>query len=408
MKASLESPEIFKDRLTLARSRLLRYEPFLGYMTLELPTHILEGENALTATAATDGCRYYYNYLWCRQLTDAELVFVVAHEVSHVILLHMSRRNGRQVDRWNAACDYAVNGMLQASCHEGGSLKGIAVMPSMADPKTGRPQPFGLWEKRFANWTAERIYDELERGKTAPGANWDQLLESPSDQKTVDVEASARAAAAKSLVRAREHRQRHGQGDEPGCWERLAEAGLHPTVRWQDRLRRHALSWGFDVISWSRPNPKYRPLGFYFPRHRGYQLPNIIFAFDTSGSISERFLGQMIAELNGLLALASNSLVRVVCCDTEVHLVGDFNANRRLDPMRHTLRGGGGTDFRPVFDYARQEKRFRHLIYFTDTMGTYPGTPPQDLQTIWLVPQDMADPPPFGEVIPLPSSVHQT
>jgi len=402
-----QSTEGFMERLMVARGHLLRQEPFLGYMTLELPTHILEGENDLTPTAATDGHNYYYNYRWCSQLNDAELVFVIAHEVNHVLLLHALRRNGRRCELWNAACDFAVNGLLQSSCREEGSLRGIAAMPFITNLKTGRPERIGLWDERFANWTAENIFDELERNDADPGANWDQMLEPSSDQKTANVEARARAAVAKSLIRAREYRQQHGRGDQPGNWERLAEAGLHPTVPWQDRLRRQILTWGFDTVSWSRPSPKYRPHGFYLPRHRGYQLPDILFAFDTSGSVSDRFLGQMLAELNGLLALARNSVIRVVCCDAEVQVVGDFNAGRHLDPQQHKLRGGGGTDFRPVFDYAHREKRFRQVIYLTDTMGIYPEPVPQNLNTLWLVPQNMADQPPFGEVIPLPFSIHQ-
>lgn len=407
MKENLESLETFRERVVLARSRLLRHEPFLGFMTLELPTHILDEDHDLTPTAATDGRNYYYNYRWCRQLTDPELVFVIAHEVAHVLFLHLLRRNGREAVLWNAACDLAINGMLMHSCRKGGSLNGIAAMPSMADPKTGRPQTIGLWEERFANWTADNIYAELERSTATLGINWDQMLEPSSDQRTADAEAHARAAVAKSLIRAREHRQLHGYGDKPGDWERLAEAGLHPTVRWQDQLRRRALSWGFDTISWQRPNPKFRPHGLHFPRHRGYQLPNILFAFDTSGSVSDQFLGQMVAELNGLLMLTRNSVVRVVCCDTEVQVLGDFHASRRLDLQRHKLRGGGGTDFRPVFDYVSREKRFRQLIYFTDACGTYPETAPSGLNTLWLVPHDIADQPPFGEVIPLPFSIHQ-
>ena len=51
--------------------------------------------------------------------------------------------------------------------------------------------------------------------------------------------------------------------------------------------------------------------------------------------------------------------------------------------MNHfELRGGGGTDFRPAFEYVNQlcaEKKFsnlRGLLYFTDGMGTYPARRP--------------------------------
>lgn len=405
MKTDIEDLPSFKERMVRARARLLHNEPFLGFMALGLPTYVLDNDNSQTPTAATDGRHYYFNYGWCRRLTDGELVFVIAHEVAHVMFLHMTRRGSRQPDLWNAACDFAVNGLLQTSCQKGGSLSGIAVMPWEIDPTSGGPQPIGLWEERFANWTSEAIYDELKGNATEPGSNWDQLLELPSGDGLADAAARARAAVAKSLVRAREHRQRQGDGNGPGAWERLAEEALQPMVRWQDRLRRHALAWGLETISWDRPNPKFRPHGFYLPRHRGYELPDILFAFDTSGSISDRFLGHVLAELNGLLAIVRHSLLRVVCCDAEVRVVGDFSSHRKLDPERHKFSGGGGTDFRPVFDYAQREKRFRQLIYFTDAVGTYPAAAPKNLTTLWLIPRGMPIQPPFGEVIVLPFSL---
>jgi len=138
------------------------------------------------------------------------------------------------------------------------------------------------------------------------------------------------------------------------------------------------------------------------PRYRGHELPNILFAFDTSGSITERFLGRMVGELNQLLVSTRNSIVRLVCCDVKVHVVGDFSATRRLDPRMQTFRGGGGTDFRPVFDYAQQQKFFRHLVYLTDAAGIFPDSPPHDFHTLWLIPEDASVVVPFGTVIPLP------
>ena len=52
MRENLESLETFKERLAVARSRLLRHEPFLGFMTLELPTQILDGEGFSHAWAS--------------------------------------------------------------------------------------------------------------------------------------------------------------------------------------------------------------------------------------------------------------------------------------------------------------------------------------------------------------------
>jgi len=49
------------------------------------------------------------------------------------------------------------------------------------------------------------------------------------------------------------------------------------------------------------------------------------------------------------------------------------------------LEGGGGTDFRPVFDWVEHENRSPNmLVYFTDAEGDFPKVPP-NYPVIWLV-----------------------
>lgn len=402
MRLSHESIEMFRQRLTNARNKLLTREPFLGFLALELPTHVIESPDHEVHTAATDGRSYLYNYGWCRQLTDPELVFVVAHEVAHVMFLHNTRCGGRDRRLWNAACDFAINGILIASAGPDGPLAGVAAMPTEVDPQTRRVQQIGLYDAKFANLPAETIYDELVKGSKVFVDNWDLLLGPKTESEAICSVTQARAAVAKALIRAQDSRKRKGLGDASSQWERYAEKEIRGTVRWQDRLRQGVLNWGGDALCWNQPNRKYRPLRIYLPRHRGYQLPNILCAFDTSGSVSDKFLGQMVAELNQLLLQARNSLVRLVCCDTQLQVIGDFSATRRLDLQIQSFHGGGGTDFRPVFDYARTQKSFRHLVYLTDGAGKFPDVPQEAIRTLWLMPESSCISVPFGEVITLP------
>ena len=49
------------------------------------------------------------------------------------------------------------------------------------------------------------------------------------------------------------------------------------------------------------------------------------------------------------------------------------------------VEGGGGTDFRPVFDWVEHENRSPNmLVYFTDAEGDFPKLPP-NYPVIWLV-----------------------
>ena len=69
-----------------------------------------------------------------------------------------------------------------------------------------------------------------------------------------------------------------------------------------------------------------------------------------------------------------------------------------------TLRGFGGTDFRPVFDYVEQLRQAREfinlngLIYFTDGFGTFPEQKP-DYHTAFVFVNDeyrVPDVPPWA------------
>ncbi|MFA7097204.1 MAG: VWA-like domain-containing protein, partial [Gammaproteobacteria bacterium] len=49
------------------------------------------------------------------------------------------------------------------------------------------------------------------------------------------------------------------------------------------------------------------------------------------------------------------------------------------------FRGGGGTSFRPVFEWLEREgRRPDLLVYFTDAQGEFPPQEP-DYPVLWLV-----------------------
>jgi predicted metal-dependent peptidase len=64
-----------------------------------------------------------------------------------------------------------------------------------------------------------------------------------------------------------------------------------------------------------------------------------------------------------------------------------------------TLTGGGGTDFRPVFDWVeKQDQAPEILVYFSDCVGKFPDYQPS-YSVIWLVKGNQ--PVPFGQRIQL-------
>jgi predicted metal-dependent peptidase len=66
-----------------------------------------------------------------------------------------------------------------------------------------------------------------------------------------------------------------------------------------------------------------------------------------------------------------------------------------------TLRGFGGTDFRPVFTYVDalidkgEFENLKGLIYFTDGWGVYPAQKPNYDTAFVFLNEDYAEPPNF-------------
>ena len=64
-------------------------------------------------TMATDGYSIFINPMFVmEELSKKEVVFVLAHEIMHCVLLHMSRRGSRDPEKWNKAGDYVINYLL--------------------------------------------------------------------------------------------------------------------------------------------------------------------------------------------------------------------------------------------------------------------------------------------------------
>lgn len=97
-------------------------------------------------TAATDGCRIFINPNFFYPLTQKQIIFIMCHEVMHVALLHITRINGRDHDRWNVAGDYEINLLL--------ANEGLMTVEEIAKDLEG------LINKDYANKNAEQLYND--------------------------------------------------------------------------------------------------------------------------------------------------------------------------------------------------------------------------------------------------------
>ena len=97
-----------------ARAALLVGAPFWGVLSLRLAPV----EDASIRTMQTDGVTIRYTPNFVSGLSRGALRTMIAHETMHCAALHHTRREGRDLRRWNIACDHAINPLLAAADFE--------------------------------------------------------------------------------------------------------------------------------------------------------------------------------------------------------------------------------------------------------------------------------------------------
>ena len=104
---------------------------------------------------------------------------------------------------------------------------------------------------------------------------------------------------------------------------------------------------------------------------------DVCIVLDTSGSIGESQLREFVSEIDALKAQVS-ARVTLHACDHELSPQGPWIAEPwEAIRLPENVTGGGGTDFRPAFDWIeRCGQRPDVLIYLTDAEGEFPPAAP--------------------------------
>lgn len=363
-------------KMARARTRLVLDNPFFGSLALGLNIH----RDDSVPTMCTDGRFIKWNGDFVDQHTDKEIIGVVAHEVLHVAFKHMLRRGERDPERWNIACDHAINHIL---------LDGNFELPEG-----------GLFDPHFKGMTAERIYDQLvadqpEQPTPCPwgdvrdclGDDGEKLSQSQASQveATIDQRVMLAAASAK------------GMGKLPAAIAELVEQMRRSKVDWRDVFNRFIGGDQPDDYTFRKPNKKvWYTQGIYTPSIDKIGVGDVVVAVDTSGSVSTAELQQFLGELNNITDDHKPRSVTVITCDADIKSVVRYEQGDIIDTIE--CNGRGGTRVEPVFRYIRDnDLPVDNMVYLTD-MGIwdFPDNTP-DYPVLWVSTDPQCNDAPFGE-----------
>ena len=361
-----------QQKFTRARSQLLLKQPFFGTLCLRLKP--IETEEV--PTAGTDGKRLLYNPKFFLSLTDQQRVGLLAHEVMHVVFMHMVRLHERDPYLWNVAGDYVINLVVRDA--------GLQL------PQTD------LIDDKYANMTTDQIYAELQKNPPEPNEGDGKESFGACVQKSAEVDKNPGEFEADMSVAIQQAAEAaKAQGKLPSSLQSLIDEIVKPKVNWKERLARFLRNNNKSDFSWQKPNRRFIGQGLYLPSMFSPCIESVGVITDTSGSRTDEELNQDLGEISAMLIDANVENVHFVQADT--HVTAEETFTRESLPLKVTMEGRGGTRFGPAIKHmAETHPEISCLIYLTDLESDDFGSEPH-FPVVWVT--NSATEAPYGEII---------
>lgn len=349
---------------------LIWQEPWLTPVILNVQ-HIVETEAIPTAAVTPNGKTLYYNPHFWKGLSKKEKIGVQLHELLHIVNLHIKRREYRDFEKWNIACDMAINYQITSS--------GYMLPKNALDGE---------------NDTAEHIYGKLHHIRVEiDGENKRKSLYTSNRSQTQgNSKTESEGISESRVILADDLLKKNEDGSEqfadPETLEavetsvQLAGIGSTPLARhftplpskadWRivlQSLIKSVLGEEFDYLSY-----EFDEFGICEDILSAKPRPKLCVLIDESSSIEDALYQQFLGEIGKMMRFA-DVYASGFAWDTELQAVP-------LKEYRRTMTGG--TNLLRAYGQACK-LTFDGILVLTDGYLDFPANEPKP--TIWVMPK---------------------
>ena len=419
--------KLAKDVLILSRNTLLVNLRFLDAALSQFEFFPIE-----ESTLMTDGKHILYNprHILENYKTSKEIpVRDYLHIVMHCVFKHMYMDPTLNRPYWDLACDIAVEYMITEL-----NLKAVTTARERQ-----QAQYIAAIKKELKHVTAEKIYSYLRQSVPDPKkiAEIRGLFYADNHEiwyMTVTEIEIRFGLAASGTGSGEEEAGNESRSAMAAVWQTISERmqvdletfgkqrGINPGSLTQNlaAVNREKYDYTvflkkfsvmgeamkinddeFDYIFYTYGLQLYEKMPLIEPlEYKEIKaIKEFVIAIDTSGSTSgelvQRFVQKTYNILKSTESFFSKINLHIIQCDADIQEDKTIACQEDFDEYLKTMqiRGLGGTDFRPVFQYVeqlRQNKEFTNLkglIYFTDGYGAFPAKKP-DYDTAFVFVDD--------------------
>jgi len=359
----------------------------------------VEYDNAKVPTACTNGRDEWYGAEFVGKLNDAELRFLVFHEVYHKLYRHLTTwqhlyKENPQLA--NIACDHVINIKIQDEYGDGGWVK----MPEG-----------GCFDEKYRGWDTAQVFNDLRDNEPQDEDGGGGGTDEPQGFDSHDWEGATEmdAEEIRDLARDIDEAVRQGvliAGKMGSGGDRNLEELMQPQIDWRETLREfiHTTCAGSDYSTWKRPNRRYIGANIYMPSGISEQVDELVVAIDTSGSIGSVALSAFLTEVKSVCDTVKPNKVRVLYWDTKVCRDEAYEMHELDDLVKSTKpAGGGGTDVECVPEYMQEHGiKPQACIVLTDG-DLYRGWGTWNTPVLWCILDNDSKKPDVGTTVHIKS-----
>lgn len=381
---------------------------------------------------ATDGWLIYYGPEYLAGLFKKgrnRVNRAYLHMLFHCLFCHMYNRKDRDKEYWDLACDIAmesvIDGLYQKCVHvPKNPLRRetyLRLEKAMAQDD-GRRDPGGPGEGRTGRanrpvpLTAERIYRALKKMnlperrvkllKSEFFVDSHDLWEQEDDPKQSRPRQNQWDDNREKMQTQMETGSKEESEDNQSLLDQV-QVENRERYDYSQFLRKFAVMReemqvdpdSFDYAFYTYGLSLYGNMPLIEPLESKevYRILDFVIVIDTSmscsGDLVRRFLEETYDVLSETESYFRKVHIHLIQCDDKVQSDVVITEPEELkDYMEHfEIKGLGGTDFRPAFEYvnglraSRKIGNLRGLIYFTDGKGIYPvQAPPYDTAFVFI------------------------
>lgn len=394
MKVNEEKSALGVEILKNCRNELYSFFPYLDGAFASVAYESSEEVREI----GTEGNVFYFDtgfLLSCYGRNPVVVRRGYLHMLLHCLYLHLFHGEEYRRDIWNLACDIAVEQVIERE-----NLPGLRLPDNPVRKRC-------LEKFRNQSLSAERIYGMLVQGMFA-----DSLEEVAAafcfDDHSLwyahgESERIARTKSKWEKILAYTGQNRHQKKQKAGTREGDGEQETVTVSRsrydYRKFLKKFAVpreeveldTESFDYIMYHYGMEFYGDMPLIEPLEykEVNRLEELVIAVDTSGSCSKETVQQFLAETYSILSERENFFrkmkVHLIQCDCKVQEAVVIHSEEEWKEYIREIKiqGRGGTDFRPVFAYVKEQqekkeiRQLKALIYFTDGDGIYPKCRPE-------------------------------